>query len=120
MGLTIHHKLSVAENLSVAVVCELILRTALYARKIGCAEVGEVTRVEADPPSLYLHLAPASPRNLRNRHFLDAVQTEDRRHARRVHRALRFQLVNQTQGPLRSAGCLNLLQNDLKTSIMHK
>ena len=41
MGLTIHYKLSVATNLSAAVVRELARRTALYARKIGCAEVGE-------------------------------------------------------------------------------
>ena len=50
MGLTIHYKLSVAKNLSAAVVRELARRTALYARKIGCAEVGEVMRVEADTP----------------------------------------------------------------------
>jgi hypothetical protein len=50
MGLTIHYKLSVAKNLSGAIVRELAQRTALYARKIGCAEVGEVMRVEADTP----------------------------------------------------------------------
>ena len=50
MGLTIHYKLSVAKNLSAAVVRELAKRTALYARKIGCAEAGEVMRVEADMP----------------------------------------------------------------------
>ena len=49
MGLTIHYKLSVAENLSPAMVRELIQRTALYARKIGCAEVSEVMPAEADP-----------------------------------------------------------------------
>jgi hypothetical protein len=50
MGLTICYTLSVAENLSSAVVRELAARTALYARKIGCAEVGEVKRVKADTP----------------------------------------------------------------------
>ena len=50
MGLTIHYKLAVAKNLSVAVVRELAQRTARYAQKIGCAEVGEVMRVEADTP----------------------------------------------------------------------
>ncbi len=49
MGLTIHYKLSVAENLSSAVVRELASRTALNARKIGCTEVSEVLRVESDP-----------------------------------------------------------------------
>jgi len=50
MGLTIHYKLAVDKNLSAAIVRELTQRTALYARKIGCAEVGEVMRVEADTP----------------------------------------------------------------------
>jgi hypothetical protein len=50
MGLTIHYKLSVAERLSSAVVRELAQRTAHYARKNGCAEAGEVMRVEADMP----------------------------------------------------------------------
>jgi hypothetical protein len=50
MGLTIHYKLAVDKNLSAAVVRELAQRTARYAQKIGCAEVGEVMRVEADTP----------------------------------------------------------------------
>jgi hypothetical protein len=50
MGLTIHYKLSVAKNLSAVVVRELSQRTTLYARKIGCAEVGDVVRVEEDTP----------------------------------------------------------------------
>ncbi len=50
MGLTINYKLSVPQNLSSAVVRELAARTALYARKIGCAEVDEVKRVKADTP----------------------------------------------------------------------
>ncbi|MCU0783978.1 MAG: hypothetical protein MUF81_08000 [Verrucomicrobia bacterium] len=49
MGLTIHYKLSVTENLSSAVVRELIQRTALYSWKIGCAEVSEVMPADADP-----------------------------------------------------------------------
>ena len=50
MGLTIHYKMAGDKNLSAAVVRELAQRTALYARKIGCAEVGEVMRVETDTP----------------------------------------------------------------------
>lgn len=50
MGLTIHYKLSVAKNLSAAVVRELVQRAAHYAQKIGCAEVDEVLRVEANTP----------------------------------------------------------------------
>ena len=50
MGLTIHYKLSVAKNLSAAIVRELAQRTARYAQKIGCVEVSEVMRVEADTP----------------------------------------------------------------------
>ena len=48
MGLTIHYKLSVTKYLASAVVRELADRTALYARKIGCAEVGEVVRATDD------------------------------------------------------------------------
>jgi hypothetical protein len=48
MGLTIHYKLSVTKYLSSAVVHELANRTALYARKIGCAEVGETVRAAGD------------------------------------------------------------------------
>ncbi|MGD0816718.1 MAG: hypothetical protein ABSA83_24265, partial [Verrucomicrobiota bacterium] len=61
MGLTINYKLSVLENLSSAVVRELASRTALYARKIGCAEVGEVKRVKADTAftSLFVSVGPA-------------------------------------------------------------
>ena len=50
MGLTIHYKLAVAEKLSSAVVRELVQRAAHYARKIGCAEVGEDESVKADTP----------------------------------------------------------------------
>ena len=50
MGLTIHYELSVKHRLAQAVVRELAQRTAHYARKIGCAEAGEVMRVEADTP----------------------------------------------------------------------
>ena len=48
MGLTIHYKLSVTKHLSSAVVQELANRTALYARKIGCAEVSEPVRAAGD------------------------------------------------------------------------
>ena len=50
MGLTIYYKLSVTENLSSAVVRELVSRAGLYAKKIGCVEVSDVTRVETDTP----------------------------------------------------------------------
>jgi hypothetical protein len=50
MGLTINYKLSVAENFSSAVVRELVHRAGLYAKKIGCAEVSDATRVTADTP----------------------------------------------------------------------
>jgi hypothetical protein len=57
MGLTIHYKLAVTKNLSVAVVRELTERTARYAQKIGCAEVSEVMRVEADTPYTQLFVS---------------------------------------------------------------
>ena len=50
MGLTIHYKLSVEKNISSAAVRELIERAALHAKEIGCAEVGEIMRVEPDFP----------------------------------------------------------------------
>jgi len=58
MGLTIHYKLSVTQRLSSAVVRELAERTALYAWKIGCAEVGEVIRATDDEKSapLFFHV----------------------------------------------------------------
>jgi hypothetical protein len=46
MGLTIHYTLSLKEEVSAAVVRELARRTADYARKIGCAEVGGLLRAE--------------------------------------------------------------------------
>ena len=57
MGLTIHYKLAVAETLSSVVVRELVQRAAHYARKIGCAEAGEVVRVEPDMPFTSLFYA---------------------------------------------------------------
>src|SRR5437867_2108833 len=45
MGLTIHYTFSVKENISAGVVRELVHRAAHYARKIGCAEVGDLLRV---------------------------------------------------------------------------
>ena len=58
MGLTIHYKLSVTKYLASAVVRELADRTALYARKIGCAEVSEVVRATDDEKSapLFFHV----------------------------------------------------------------
>ncbi len=60
MGLTIHYRLAVARNLSVAVVRELAQRTAHYAKKIGCEDVGEITRVEAGTPftDLFVNVDP--------------------------------------------------------------
>src|SRR5438128_1913342 len=58
MGLTIHYELSVNENLRVGVVRELAQRVAQYARKIGCAEVAEPRRAEADDTNaaLFVHV----------------------------------------------------------------
>ena len=50
MGLTIHYKLAVEKNIPSAAARELIQRIALHAKEIGCAEVGEVMRVEANTP----------------------------------------------------------------------
>ena len=47
MGLTIHYKLSVAKNIPSAAARELVQRVALYAKEIGCAEVGEVVRARS-------------------------------------------------------------------------
>jgi hypothetical protein len=49
MGLTIYYRLSVAKNISPDVVRELVQRVALYARKIGCAEVSEPLRPFREP-----------------------------------------------------------------------
>jgi len=56
MGLTIYYKLSVAENLSPAVVRELVSRAGLYAKKIGCAEAGAVMPVDNDTPETFWHV----------------------------------------------------------------
>jgi hypothetical protein len=48
MGLTIHYMLSVKEDISLGVVRELVKRAAQYARKIGCAQVGELLRAEEE------------------------------------------------------------------------
>ena len=59
MGLTIHYKLAVAEKLSSAVVRELVQRAAHYARKIGCAEAGEVMLFDPDMPfPSFLYVGP--------------------------------------------------------------
>jgi len=56
MGLTIRYALWVEKRLAGAVVRELVNRTALYARKIGCSEVSEVIPVEADTPGTFWHV----------------------------------------------------------------
>ena len=56
MGSTIHYRLYVPRRLARAVVRDLVERTALYARKIGCAEVSEVMQVEADTPGTFWHV----------------------------------------------------------------
>jgi hypothetical protein len=48
MGLTIHYTLSVKADISLGVVRELVKRAAQYARKIGCAQVGELLRAEQE------------------------------------------------------------------------
>jgi len=48
MGLTSRYKLSVTNYLASVVVRELAGRTALYARKIGCAEVGHAVRAASN------------------------------------------------------------------------
>src|SRR3989442_9734648 len=48
MGLTINYTLSIEKNLSSPVVRELVQRTGLYARKIGCAEVSKIIHADAD------------------------------------------------------------------------
>ena len=49
MGLTIYYKLSVAENLSSAVVRELVQRARLYALRIGCKEASDMMPASAEP-----------------------------------------------------------------------
>ncbi|MBI5772340.1 MAG: hypothetical protein HZA89_01185 [Verrucomicrobia bacterium] len=56
MGLTIHYELRVEKRLARAVVHELVQRTALYARKIGCAETGEVRCVDANTPGNFWYV----------------------------------------------------------------
>jgi hypothetical protein len=68
MGLTIHYELSVTQRLSSAVVRELAERTALYARKIGCAEVGEVMRATDDEKSAPLFFHVGKPEDSRFGH----------------------------------------------------
>jgi hypothetical protein len=46
MGLTIHYTLALKERVSADVVRELVRRTALYARKIGCVVVSRSLRAE--------------------------------------------------------------------------
>ena len=56
MGLTINYRLSLQKRVAGAVVQELVKRTVLYARKIGCAEVGEIVPVADDTPGTFWHV----------------------------------------------------------------
>ncbi|MGD0260904.1 MAG: hypothetical protein ABSD29_13895 [Verrucomicrobiota bacterium] len=58
MGLTIYYTLSLKEEVSASVVRELVRRTALYARKIGCADVSRLLRAEKreDLAPLFIYL----------------------------------------------------------------
>ena len=58
MGLTIHYTLSLKEDVSLDVVCELVRRTALYARKIGCAKVSPLLRAEKCEGLAPLYFSP--------------------------------------------------------------
>ena len=57
MGLTIHYTLSVKAEISAAVVREMTQRAANYARKIGCAQVGELMRA-VEHPDLASDISP--------------------------------------------------------------
>jgi len=61
MGLTIHYKLSVKKKISSAAARGLVERAARHAKEIGCAEVGEIIRVEPDFPftSLFVRAGKA-------------------------------------------------------------
>src|ERR1035441_6602683 len=61
MGLTIHYKLTVTRNLSVAVVRELAERTARYAQKIGCAEASDILRADGDMECAPLFVSVGKP-----------------------------------------------------------
>ena len=61
MGLTIHYKLTVKENVPSATVRELVERAARYAGEIGCAEVGEMFHVEPDFPLTSLFVRTGGP-----------------------------------------------------------
>jgi hypothetical protein len=56
MGLTINYTLLLGRRLPGAVIRELVECAALYARKIGCAEVGAVLPVAADTPGTFWHV----------------------------------------------------------------
>ena len=60
MGLTIHYKLAVAENLAEEAVRDLAERTAQYAQKIGCVRVSPIIEVEGGMPftDLFVNLCP--------------------------------------------------------------
>jgi hypothetical protein len=60
MGLMIHYKLAVKENISAAAARELVERVARHAQEIGCAEVGEIIQVEPDFPFTSLFVRAGS------------------------------------------------------------
>jgi len=63
MGLTIHYTLSVKADISSGVVRELVRRTAQYARKIGCAEIGGLLRAERHPDGAALFFRVGKPKD---------------------------------------------------------
>ena len=60
MGLTIHYKLTVEENISSVAARELVERAALHAKQIGEVEVGEIIQVESDFPLASLFVRTGS------------------------------------------------------------
>ena len=65
MGLTIHYTLTVKTEVSPGVVRELVRRTADYARKIDCAQVGEPFRAEADSDAAPIFFPVGNPKDRR-------------------------------------------------------
>ena len=61
MGLTIYYKLSVTKKLTVGVVRELAERTALFAKKIGCAAVSDVLRTNGNAKLATLFVQTGRP-----------------------------------------------------------
>ncbi len=63
VGLTIHYTLSAREDISGSVVRELVRRTAQFARKIGCVEVGGLLRAERNPDFAALFFRVGKPKD---------------------------------------------------------